>query len=227
MALLQRFVFLLACLNPISLCHAFSTPFSQVTPSALRQDVQSLPVNKAYSALGMSSSSSDPDADDEKFGMAQRIASVQSLVVGALAGSIALAVPEFVHQTILDSMLDLTPLGVGGMAQFEFDNDMGAVISGLFAIVYRYCIRLDGDREQLKQGVVGAFTLTRALSRITVPVASCSSLPLSCGAPLGYLNWNMLFQIGVNGVESGIMFAATAAAIDYCMEKGWIKKFPG
>mmetsp|Transcript_2721 Transcript_2721/g.3665 ORF Transcript_2721/g.3665 Transcript_2721/m.3665 type:complete len:241 (+) Transcript_2721:79-801(+) len=170
---------------------------------------------------------SPSDDEDEKFGAAQRIASVQSLVVGAVSGSLALAVPEFVHQTILDNAWSLTPDGVGGMVQFEFDTDMGAVVAGLFAIVYRYCVRLDGDREQLKQGVVGAFTLTRALSRITVPVASCSAFPLSCGPPLGYVNWNMILQLGVNGVESGIMFAAAAVAMDYCMTKGWIIKFPG
>mmetsp|Transcript_1303 Transcript_1303/g.2715 ORF Transcript_1303/g.2715 Transcript_1303/m.2715 type:complete len:104 (-) Transcript_1303:38-349(-) len=103
---------------------------------------------------------------------------------------------------------------------------MGSLMAGLFAIVYRYTIRMDGARDQLKQGVVGAFTLTRALGRVTVP-ASCSSVPLYCGEPLGYLDWNMLTQIGVNVVESGIMFAATAAAMDVCMNKGWIKKFPG
>jgi len=37
---------------------------------------------------------------------------------------------------------------------------------------------------QLKQGVVGAFVITRALSMLQAS-EGCTALPLSCGAPLG------------------------------------------
>jgi hypothetical protein len=47
------------------------------------------------------------------------------------------------------------------------------------------------------------------------------------GAPLGYLNWAMIGQLLANGAESAAMFGATAFAMDYCMEKGYISKFPG
>lgn len=47
------------------------------------------------------------------------------------------------------------------------------------------------------------------------------------GAPTGYLDWNLLGQLAVNGVESGILFFATASAMEYCFEKGYIRKFPG
>ncbi|KAL7568805.1 hypothetical protein ACA910_007223 [Epithemia clementina (nom. ined.)] len=160
--------------------------------------------------------------NDPKFGIGQRMASIQSLVVGGFSGSLAMAFPALIHDALLTDVASTT----SGLAQFEFDSDAAAVMAGLFAIVYRYCLRMDGDRDQLKQGVTSAFAVTRTLSRITVP-ASCKAIPLYCGAPLGYLNWNLLSQLVMNGLESLILFGAAAAAMDYCMEKKWISKFPG
>jgi hypothetical protein len=50
-------------------------------------------------------------------------------------------------------------------------------------------------------------------------------LPIG-GAPLGYFDWPMIGQLLTNGAESAAMFVATAAAMDYCMERGYISKFP-
>jgi hypothetical protein len=36
----------------------------------------------------------------------------------------------------------------------------------------------------------------------------------------------MIGQLLTNGAESAAMFVATAAAMDYCMERGYISKFP-
>ena len=48
------------------------------------------------------------------------------------------------------------------------------------------------DRNpQLKQGVVGAFVITRALAMLQAS-DGCTALPLSCGPPLGYFNWGMI-----------------------------------
>jgi len=47
------------------------------------------------------------------------------------------------------------------------------------------------------------------------------------GAPLGYLDWYLLGEFAVNGAESAVLFGATAAAMEYCFEKGYISKFPG
>jgi hypothetical protein len=44
---------------------------------------------------------------------------------------------------------------------------------------------------------------------------------------LGYFDWAMIGQLLANGAESAAMFGATAFAMDYCMEKGYISKFPG
>ena len=45
---------------------------------------------------------------------------------------------------------------------------------------------------QLKQGVVGAFVITRALAMLQAS-EDCSALPLSCGAPLGSASCPPLF----------------------------------
>jgi len=153
--------------------------------------------------------------DDNKFGMAQRIDSAKSLVLGLIVGSVAQAPVSFLHDVFIADSL----------AQWEFDTDAAALQAGLFAIVYRYCIRQD-ENEQLNQGVIGAFCLVRTLSRINVP-GYCSAVPLHCGAPLGYLDWNVLQQAAWSGAESVLMFGFTALAIDIATSKGYISKFPG
>ena len=113
----------------------------------------------------------------------------------------------------------------GGLAQWEFDTDAAAVAAGLFAIVYRYCIRQD-DNPQLNQGVIGAFVILRTVSRINIPLY-CTAVPLNCGSPLGVFDWNVLQQLAINGVESAVLFGFAALAVDIAIEKGYISKFPG
>jgi len=110
------------------------------------------------------------DAQEEaKFGFAARIESIKCVAVGALAGGIALAPASLIRDVVLNHQR---------VAQWEFDTDMGSLEAALFAIVYRYCIREDTN-PQLKDGVVGAFVLTRLLSRVQVP-EYCSAVPLDC-----------------------------------------------
>eukprot|EP00977_Amphora_coffeiformis_P029453 scaffold40816_cov168-Amphora_coffeaeformis.AAC.2 len=93
-------------------------------------------------------------------------------------------------------------------------------MTGLFAIVYRYGVRQDSQvNPQLPQGLIGAFVLTRTLSRITLP-SYCTAIVLHCGPPLGILDWNVLGQLVINGIESACMYGATAAALEACMERG-------
>lgn len=112
-------------------------------------------------------------ADDDKFSFGQRIESIKCVVVGALSGGVALAPFSAFHDILLGG--DVVRNGV---AQWEFDTDMGSLEAALFAIVYRYCVRTDTN-PMLNQGVIGAFVLTRTLSRIQVP-AYCSAAPLTC-----------------------------------------------
>ena len=62
----------------------------------------------------------------------------------------------------------------------------------LFGIVYRYAVRSD-DNPMLKQGAVGAFAITRAVSQLNAP-DNCVPIPLDCGPPLGYFSWPMIIQ---------------------------------
>jgi hypothetical protein len=176
------------------------------------------------------SSTDDSNGDkqkayQEKFGWVQRIDSGKSLVVGAVVGSLAGAIPEGLHQLVLAPLFDL-PQGPP-LAQFEFDNDAAGLLTGLFAIVYRYGLRQDTDNPQLNQGLLAAFVVTRTLARVSVLPSYCTAIALTCGPPLGYLDWNVLAQLAVNGAESAVMYGATAWAMDRCMEKGWISRFPG
>ena len=170
---------------------------------------------KASSFTALSASSS---SDEDKFSFAQRIESLKCAVVGAVSGSLCLA-PFAAYHDLLYS----DALSVNGLAQWEFDTDMGALEGALFAIVYRYVIRED-DNPMLNQGCLGAFVLIRTLSRITTPT-SCSALPLSCGAPLGYVNWDMINQGLLSGVESAALFGGAALAMEVAFDKGFIGKF--
>eukprot|EP00568_Trieres_chinensis_P006241 CAMPEP_0183306566 /NCGR_PEP_ID=MMETSP0160_2-20130417/12731_1 /TAXON_ID=2839 ORGANISM="Odontella Sinensis, Strain Grunow 1884" /NCGR_SAMPLE_ID=MMETSP0160_2 /ASSEMBLY_ACC=CAM_ASM_000250 /LENGTH=206 /DNA_ID=CAMNT_0025469975 /DNA_START=22 /DNA_END=642 /DNA_ORIENTATION=+ len=160
--------------------------------------------------------------DDDKFSFAQRIESVKCLVVGSVSGGVALTPFTALHNLLLGAAGDATSVQ-NGLAQFEFDTDMGAVQAGLFAIVYRYCVREDTN-PMLAQGVVGAFVLTRTLGRVSIPTY-CSAAPLDCGAPLGYLDWSVLTQLALNGAEGAALFGVAAAAMEYSFGKGFISKF--
>jgi hypothetical protein len=170
----------LALYSPSSTCHAFaagrfcshgrSSGFFQTQ----RQQQQAHPsVLERNTILSMSTT---PEDDDNKFGFGQRIESVKCLVVGGIVGSLALAPFAALHDLLLLGIL--APIDTNGLAQWEFDNDMGSLQAALFAIVYRYCIRQDTN-EQLNQGVVGSFVVTRTLSRIVVS-PYCSAIVLNC-----------------------------------------------
>lgn len=73
--------------------------------------------------------------DPSDFSFEQRIESLKTLVVGALAGGIALTPFAALHDIVLGG--DFVR---NGPAQWEFDTDMGSIEAGLFAIVYRYCV---------------------------------------------------------------------------------------
>lgn len=161
---------------PIALC---STTGSRPDPIHSRGNLSHVHTTPALLRAASQRNNNDdpsvvsPDSsstDDNKFGFGQRIASVQSLVLGAVAGSVSFAPLGLLQDLLLDQT---------SLAQFEFDTDMAAIMGGLFAIVYRYCLRQDTDNPQLKQGVIAAFALTRTLGKIHVP-DYCAALPLQC-----------------------------------------------
>lgn len=161
-----------------------------------------------------------PQEPKNKFTFAQRIESVKTGIVGLFAGGISLTPFALIHDVIFKDQSI-----ANGLAQWEFDTDTGSIATALFAIVYRYCVR-DGEEtnEMLQMGVIGAFVIVRTLARIRVPIY-CSAVPLDCGEPLGYFDYNMIQQGIGSGLESVVMFGATALAIEYCYEKGFISRF--
>lgn len=116
-------------------------------------------------------------------------------------------------------------LGPGAFTSpsWEFQADGLALMLFLFGVVYRYAVRTDAN-PMLKQGVVGAFVITRSWALITPDASTCSVVPLNCGAPLGYFSWDMIFQGSFAAVETGAACAAAAFAIEFCFTKEWIKR---
>jgi len=115
------------------------------------------------------------------FGMTQRIESAKCLALGALVGSLACAPLAAIHQAYFSQFF--TPvLMTTAKAQWEWAVDAAAVQGGLFAVVYRYCVRTDNN-PQLGQGVVGAFAFTRTLGGVVMP-KYCKPLPLDCKCTL-------------------------------------------
>lgn len=140
----------------------------------------------------------------------ERIESLKAAVVGGISGSVAMApVSLVVH-----------PFNI---AQWEFNTDQAALQCALFAVVYRYVVRTD-ENPMLKQGAVGAFILTRTLGMVRTS-DMCEAIPLRCGPPLSYLDWNMLGQILGGGLESVAAFGATAVAVEWCTERKFLRRF--
>ena len=162
----------------------------------------------------LSSSNNSNENGEDKFSFFQRIESTKTAALGLLSGGI-LSTP----------FIALHDIPAYGAPSWEFDTDMGSLQSALFAIVYRYCIREEDDNEMLNQGAVGAFVVTRTLSRIRVPLY-CTAAPLDCGEPLGYFDYDMLQQLVLNGLESVALFGGAALAMEYAYSKKLITKFP-
>ena len=142
---------------------------------------------------------------------AERINSGKALVLSAVVGSLG-AAPFNVAGAFI--------FGQGLTAEWEFRTDMLAVCLGLFGVVYRYAVRSDPN-PNLKQGVVGAFALTRTLNLIEIP-DSCAALPLNCGAPFGYVSYEMVAQGLISGVPSLLAFALSAVALETAFNNDWI-----
>ena len=162
----------------------------------------------------LSASNNSNENGEDKFSFFQRIESIKTAALGLLSGGI-LSTP----------FIALHDIPAYGAPSWEFDTDMGSLQSALFAIVYRYCIREEDDNEKLNMGVVGAFVVTRTLSRIRVPLY-CTAAPLDCGDPLGYFDYDMLQQLVLNGLESVALFGGAALAMEYAYSKKYISKFP-
>ena len=141
----------------------------------------------------------------------ERAESAKVAVASAVCGGIAMVPAALLAQDAFSP-------------RWEFEHDALALMLALFGVVYRYAVRSDNN-DMLKQGVVGAFALTRSLSAIELG-DQCSAMPLKCGAPLGYYDWSMLAQLGGWTGESFLAFGAAAFAIEAGFERGLLKRLP-
>jgi hypothetical protein len=103
----------------------------------------------------------------------------------------------------------------------------------LFGITYRYAVRADGN-PQLKQGVVGAFAITRALCLVCVPEGACmvgtgtgtGLTLLDCGAPFHVFTWGMLLLGLLQLLESFSAYGGLAALLEGLFQAGLLRRFP-
>jgi len=131
--------------------------------------------------------------------------------------------------SLLSGSLASIPLALAApdsfTAQWELAHDGLAVMLLLFGVVYRYAVRED-QSEMLKQGVVGAFAVTRALAELRAS-PGCTALPLTCGAPLGYVDWSMITGGTFGFVEALVAFGGAALALEFGFERGVLNRLGG
>eukprot|EP00439_Symbiodinium_sp_Y106_P011736 s1744_g1.t2 len=108
--------------------------------------------------------------------------------------------------------------------RWEFQLDMLALDIFLFGLVYRYAVRTGDDNPMLRLGVLGAFALPRALFLVRMP-AECQALPLSCGPPLGYFNWDMLAQVAWHFFSGTLVFAVALYGLERAIATGFVRRF--
>lgn len=217
------------------LCATSAFAYAFVAPSAVRNTAADGGYTRNGGRFPISSASCDPTAmslfgnddtdddgieraavKDDKFDMAQRIESLKSVVLGALSGGIAVTPIAYLHYVFTSE--------VANTAQWEFVTDMSSLQAALFAIVYRYAVRANDNNPMLNQGVVGAFVVVRTLANIQV-TDTCLSIPLRCGPPVGYFDWNMIQQAVWGGAESVALFGAASLAMELAFRQNWISKF--
>lgn len=142
---------------------------------------------------------------DELFG--ERIESGK-FAASSVAGGIITSLPiALIHGYLVDHF----------NGQWEFREDMLSLILLVFGLTYRYGTR-GTKNDQIRLGIIGSFIITRTLSEIHVP-ATCSSVPLDCGAPFHYVSWSMISEGLWAGGESALAFGGSALFIDFLIKK--------
>jgi hypothetical protein len=155
-----------------------------------------------------------------KYTAVQGFATLQSTIVGAIAGVVAVAPFTSLHHFYFYPYPDYT-----GLAQWEWDTVTAAIQGAVYSAVYRYSLREDVDEDKIRDGVFTAFVLVRTLVRLQVP-SYCAALPLQCGEPLEYLDWSMIGELAMSYVESVALFGVVGAIMDWMLREKIIKPFP-
>ncbi|WP_236612411.1 hypothetical protein [Picosynechococcus sp. NKBG15041c] len=132
----------------------------------------------------------------------------------AVTGSVSAGLVGFIillGHRILDLGLDGIALSfLGGIASLTliYDAFIAAISGALFALTYRYAIRMDKN-PQLNGGVVLAFTLVRGLAQV------------DAGSAIAQNFWPFLSACG----ESFGIFGLTALVLNFAIARGWLTAF--
>jgi hypothetical protein len=95
----------------------------------------------------------------------------------------------------------------------------------LFGVTYRYAVRKDSNIH-LKQGVVGAFAITRAINLVDVSSICSQTFPLECGQPFHIFTGFMFLTGFLFFLESISAFGGAAYGIEKLFAQNLLSKFP-
>ena len=144
----------------------------------------------------------------------EKIESVKAAVFSAIGGSLAVIPYAILKGAILHFNAD-----------WEFNCDGLLILTApLFGITYRYAIRRDNN-PNLKQGVIGAFVITRAVASLKV-ADICTSIPLNCGPPFYLFTGDMLATGLEHFFEAGLCFGGAAYLMETLFKSNALSKFP-
>ena len=144
----------------------------------------------------------------------EKIESVKAAVFAAVGGSLAVIPYAILKGAFLHFNAD-----------WEFNCDGLLILTApLFGITYRYAIRRDNN-PNLKQGVIGAFVITRAVASLRVSDI-CTSIPLNCGAPFYLFTGEMLATGLEHFFEAGLCFGGAAYLMETLFKSNSLSKFP-
>jgi hypothetical protein len=144
----------------------------------------------------------------------EKIESVKAAVFSAIGGSLAVIPYAILKGAVLHFNAD-----------WEFNCDGLLILTApLFGITYRYAIRRDNN-PNLKQGVIGAFVITRAVASLKV-ADICTSIPLNCGPPFYLFTADMLATGLEHFFEAGLCFGGAAYLMETLFKSNALSKFP-
>ena len=135
--------------------------------------------------------------------------------MGCVSGAVAISPIAYLHTYTFPSEIIVNEL-----SQFQFDTFTGAIARGSFTSVYRYFLKEVKDNI-LVNNVVGAFVLAKLFSRIRTSYY-CEGL--YCGAPLGFMDWDMSRQFVLSAADNLALFGAMALVIEYACDRGYIRR---
>jgi len=196
----------------------FQPQFSeQVTSPAQSQPLLQSEPNQSQSQSQLESSEvSQPQLVSDPLIIALlKSPTLRASIVGFITGIVAVS-----PVTYLDSHNLPSELIENESSQFLFDTLTGGISAAAFATVYRYFIEPNPNKSHnMRNNIVGLFIICRSVSRIRAS-AYCDGL--ICGAPLGFMDWDMLQAFAINSFEDLALFGAAALVLEYACEKGFV-----